>query len=301
MTLPPPPSDASDSSSAVPGSPAPRPSGRPWHADAWERDRFLDGEGTPQERALRQADCAGDPALAARLEQRAGFLRLLASARVPPVADAGLRARVTAALAAEARIAAEGSGSQPGWARRPRLPWLAAAAVILVALGVWSSLPAREAQALHPTELAARLLDWKPHGLAGPAGCAGGAGDDVFSFVLVQDGELEISACDPEPRSQGATRALLRRPEELPVMGFVAVPAPGAVPSSEVGITEVGPSGVVVFDVLDHGRRVYLALDAAVLRLKHAGAGNSWTCAACHGPVRQGLPNPHRIVLRRAP
>ncbi len=301
MSLPPPRADA----------PAPRPNGRPWHADAGELDRFLDGEGAPAERATRQADRARDPALAVRLERRAGFLRLLASAGAPALADAGLTARVSAALAAEARAAADagatagvgaqGGSPRPAWARRRLLPWLATAAVLLVALGVWSGLPGREAEALHPTELAARLLDWKPKGVEGPAGCAGGAGQDVFSFVLVQDGELEIRACDPDPQAQGTTRALLRRPEELPVMGFVAVPAPGAVPSSEVGITEVGPSGVVVFDVLDHGRRVYLALDAAALRLKHAGLGDRWTCAACHGSVRQALPNPHRIVLRQAP
>jgi hypothetical protein len=265
-------------------------------------DRFLDGEGTPQERALRQGDLARDAALATRLERRAGFLRLLASAREATLADAGLVARVTVALTEVQPVAeAVGQVGAQDWARRRLLPWLSAAAVVLVALGLWSGLPGRDAEALHPTQQAARLLSWKPQGVEGPAGCAGSSGEEVFSFVLVQDGELEIRACDPEPQGKGSTRALLRRPEELPVMGFVAVPAPGATPSSEVGITELSPSGVVVFDVLDHGRRVYLALDAAALRLKHAGLGDRWTCAACHGAVRQGMPNPHRIVLRQAP
>jgi hypothetical protein len=181
-------------------------------------------------------------------------------------------------------------------------PLVGAAAALLVAFGAWSGLRGREAEAVgHPIEAAADLLHWVPRGTEGVAGCADGGGPSAQSFVLVQDGELEIRACPEEPSDARLSKALLRRPEELPAMGFVAVPAPGTTASSEIGITEVGSDGVVVFDLQDHGKRVYLAVDSAALRLRHGGRGEAWTCAACHGPARQALANPHRMVLRKAP
>lgn len=53
----------------------------PWHADPLEVDRYLDGEGPPAEREARARELAADPALAARLEARAAFLRALGRAR----------------------------------------------------------------------------------------------------------------------------------------------------------------------------------------------------------------------------
>lgn len=278
----------------------------PWHADPLEVDRYLDGEGPPAEREARARELAADPALAARLEARAAFLRALGRAREAARPAPGLQERVQALLAAEAAAAPPTAAPQPAGGRRLRLlrggrSWAAAAAVLLVAGGAWLGWRGTPAEAVPtPAELAVRLLDWQPGRTEGVAGCAD-ASPSPHTFVLVQDGELEIRACEEPDGAQGMSRALLRRPEELPAVGFVAVPAPGARPSSEIGITEMGRSGVVVFDVLDHGKRVYLAVDGAALRARHAGARDAWTCAACHGPARQAMDNPHRIVLRRAP
>lgn len=279
------------------GPTGPDPMRRPtaWHADPLEVDRWLDGEGSPAEREARARDLARDPALAARVEARKAFLGLLATGRSPSPQDAVAQARLREALAREA--------SSPAPARMRLLRrwqgWAAAAAVLLVALGAWSGWGLSRAIAVEtPAEMAVRLLDWIPSGSEGVAGCAE-AGPSPQTFVLVQDGELEIRACEEGTEGQDLSRALLRRPEDLPAVGFVAVPAPGARRSSEIGITEMGEDGVVVFDVLDHGKRVYLAVDTASLRQRHPGKGDAWTCAACHGAARQAMDNPHRIVLRR--
>ncbi|MFM8979414.1 MAG: hypothetical protein ACKOSS_02980, partial [Planctomycetia bacterium] len=265
--------------------------------DPLEVDRWLDGEGTADERAARARDVAADPALAARLEARAAFLHALALGRQgAPALPEATRERVLAALA-QPTAAAPARLRLLGRARG----WLAAAAAVLVALGAWAGWHGSRAEAVPtPAQLAVRLLDWTPATSEGVAGCAD-ASPSPQTFVLVQDGELEIRACEEPGQAPGVSRALLRRPEELPAVGFVAVPAPGARPGSEIGITEMGQDGVVVFDVSDHGKRVYLAVDGAALRARHPGRGDAWTCAACHGPARQALPNPHRIVLRRAP
>jgi hypothetical protein len=278
------------------------PSQDSWYADPLEVDRHLDGEDTPAERAARLGDAAADPALRALLARRSAFLACLSDARAaqPPVSQA-LLARVAAALEAETAHAPALTPPRLSLRRRPVwAAWVGAAAAVLVAVGAWSGFGRRnEEVTAHPVDVAVRLLSWVPKNAEGVAGCADGAGPTPQSFVLVQDGELEIRACTEEG-GPGQGRALLRRPEALPALGFVAVPAPDTAPSSDVGITEVG-AGVVVFDVLDHGKRVYLALDAASLRQRHGGEGQTWTCAACHGPARQALPNPHRMVLRQAP
>lgn len=275
---------------------APRPGPR-WHHDALERDRFLDQEGGPEERAARQADLEADPAAAARVARRGAFLSVLRRLGRPsqePAALGALRRSVEQALADERRRL---RGSRL-W-RRLR-PALAVAAGLAVALGVGLGRSGgREAEALDPVDLAARLLTWRPKGMESPEGCAGGPGGDVHAFALVQQGELEVRGCAASPDGSGASVAVLRRPEELPIVGYVAVPAPGVHARSEVGITELEEGRVVVFDVLDHGRRIYLAVDPQSLRLRRPGADNRWSCAACHGPARQELANPHHIVLRR--
>jgi hypothetical protein len=283
----------------LPPSPYPAPLGAAWTGDPLEVDRYLDGEGSPAERTARAGDVARDPALAQRLAARARFLALLTSARQTLDPHGALdEARLLAALRAE------GEAARPAARVRRWRPLLGAAAALLVAFGAWSGWRDRGAEAVgHPAELAADLLDWVPRGAEGAAGCVDGSGASPQSFILVQDGELEIRACQDEGQG-GLSQALLRRPEVLPAVGFVAVPAPGAGPSSEIGITEAGREGVVVFDLLDHGKRVYLAVDGASLRLRHLqgasrGQGEAWTCAACHGPARQAMPNPHRIVLRK--
>lgn len=267
----------------------------PWHADPLEIDRLLDGECTLAERASREREAATDPDLAGRLARRKAFLETLASARwAPNGLSAGhlddLSRRVTTALAA-----------QRAPFRRLWRPALASAAALLVGVAVWLGQGGRDVQAFDPVRLAAQVLSWKPRAFEALGTCAsGGPGSDVRAFTLVRGGELEVTGCVERPAEPGTSVAVLRRPEQLPVVGYVAVPADPASRSGEVGITEVEDGRVIVFDVLDAGRRVYLAVDPR--GLKRAGdSGSTWTCAACHGPARQALPNPHHIVLRRAP
>ena len=187
-------------------------------------------------------------------------------------------------------------GARLGRAR----PLVVGAAALLAGVGAWL-LHGKDqtADALDPyVAMAADVLDWKPKDFET---CAQGKASDVHSFALVIDGELQVTGCATKTSDKNASVAVLRRPEELPIVGYVAVPASGTAEAGVVGITEVDGGRVVVFDVVDHGRRVYLAVNPATLRAKYPEPGYRWSCAACHGPARQVLPNPHRIVLRRGP
>jgi hypothetical protein len=270
----------------------------PWYADLREIDRYLDGEGDAVERAERDRDVAQQAAVAAVVGGRRAFLAALRSARAAPgeVPAAHLRAleqRVRAALREDRERAALRSV-------RAR-PFLVGAAALLAGVGTWLFVSReRSADALNPyVAMAADVLDWKPQAFET---CAQGqTGSDVHRFALVEHGEMQVTGCAVAPSAKNASVAVLRRPEELPVVGYVAVPASGTPEKGVVGITEVEEGRVVVFDVVDHGRQVYLAVNPASLRAKHPEAGHRWSCAACHGPARQALPNPHRIVLRSAP
>lgn len=274
-----------------------------WYEDLGEIDRHLDGEGSPAERAERESDLAGRPAVAAQVAGRRAFLAALRSARAAPgeVSPAHLRAleqRVRAVLRqdgepAEARLTLRG--------RMRARPFLVGAAALLAGVGTWLfASHQRTADALNPyVAMAADVLDWKPQAFET---CAQGrGGSDVHRFALVEEGEMQVTGCAVESSAKNASVAVLRRPEELPVVGYVAVPATGTPEKGVVGITEVEGGRVVVFDVVDHGRQVYLAVNPASLRAKHPEPGDRWSCAACHGPARQTLPNPHRIILRRTP
>ena len=273
----------------------------PWFEDAREIDRHLDGEGDPGERARREADVAARPGLSARLARRRAFLEALRSGRWAPagssVADLRrLEERVRSALHADAG----GRSAAPG-ARSPvrRRSALVAVAAVLAGLGAWF-LAGRgtEQSNAWAVSMAVKVLDWQPSAFGT---CAQDAhAGDVYGFPLVREGEMQVRGCASEPPRAGASVAQLWRPEELPVVGYVAVPASGEKVRGEIGITEVESGRVVVFDMVDGNRRVYLAVDAVALKVKHA-SGERWKCAACHGPARQAQDNPHRIVLRKAP
>lgn len=280
----------------APGTPSgPPPADAP--LDALTLDRVLDGEGSPAEEARLAAACDRDPALRLRVESRRAFLAALSGARwspggVEPERLRALEARVRAALGAPA---APGRGL---W-RRAR-PLLAGAAVLVAGLSLWIGGSRTPVEAFDPVAKAAEVLRWQPRAFDNLGTCAGQPGSDVHAFALVRGGELLITGC-AAPSDGGASVAVLHRPEQLPVLGYVAVPADAKARSGEVGLTEVDGGRTVVFDVLDHGRRVYLAVDPQLLRRGEPDPEHRWSCAACHGPARQALPNPHRIVLRRAP
>jgi hypothetical protein len=299
--------------------PTPGPGGRPaaagpagdWWRDPLEVDRHLDGEGDPAERARRERDLATRPEAARAVSARRAFLAALGAARgaageVPAEHLRALEQRVRAALRADReRVAAggvAGDAAAPLVVRRPvrARPFLVGAAALLAGLGTWLFVGRDRAEALNPyVAMAADVLDWQPQAFET---CAQGArGSDVHRFALVAEGELQVTGCAVDPSAKNASVAVLRRPEELPVVGYVAVPATGTPEKGVVGITEVEGGRVVVFDVVDGGRQVYLAVNPASLRAKHPEEGHRWSCAACHGPARRNLPNPHRIVLRRAP
>src|SRR5439155_20421357 len=104
----------------IPVSPAPR-SGD-WTESPAERARFLDGEGSPAERAERSADLLRDPAARARVEAERAFLdavRRAASSR--PAPSQLLEPRVRRALL-EDRAAGFPSAAPPTGLRAPRVP-----------------------------------------------------------------------------------------------------------------------------------------------------------------------------------
>jgi len=289
-----------------------------WLEDSRQIDRYLDGEGDAAERTARDADLAARPDAARALAGRRVFLEALRSARWAPggVEASALRAlerRVRAALqedrdqgvAASERLPAEtplaGLPYGTGRARLGRArPFVVGAAALLAGVGAWLLHGGeRTAVALDPyVTMAADVLGAKPDAFET---CAQGRSADVNSLSLVREGELQVTGCATKPAGDGASVAVLRRPEELPVVGYVAVPDSGTTEAGVVGITEVEGRRVVVFDVLDHGRRVYLAVNADVLRAKRDAGDDRWTCTACHGPERRAMPNPHKIVLRRSP
>lgn len=291
----------------TPARPPPPP---PWHHEPAEVDRWLDGEGPPEERRARAADVEGDAALRARVAARRSFLTALACAGAEGLGGDALRLRALEARVRSSIVDKMAGGEVAEAAvpsRRGRVrgrAWIAAAAAV-TGLAVWLGQGDQPAAAFDPVQRAADLLSWRPRNLEGVGTCAGGEREEVHSFALVREGAFEVTGCVPD--APGASVAVLRRPEQLPVVGYVAVPADGTTPAGEVGITEVEGGRILVFDVLDGGRRVYLAVDPQTLGPRAGGVGadgrvdSAWSCAACHGPVRQAQRNPHHIVLRRTP
>src|SRR5262245_46852262 len=73
-----------------------------WFDDPLERARFVDGEGSPSERAEREADLARDRGARARVEAQAAFLSVIRSAASVQSAPSDLlETRIRRALAAD--------------------------------------------------------------------------------------------------------------------------------------------------------------------------------------------------------
>jgi hypothetical protein len=133
-----------------------------WTTSALERARYLDGEGTPDERAARAADLLRDPAARARVDADARFLAVVrAAAPAAAVRPSDLlEARVRRALAADRAAGFPSTGA--GAARRARRRAFAVAATLAaVAFGSlwWASsdrVPTSEA-VFDPVKAAARI------------------------------------------------------------------------------------------------------------------------------------------------
>ncbi len=262
-----------------------------WTQDPAEIDRTIEGELPPAEREARAAVLAADAALAARVEARRRFLAGLAAAgrsadtqaraAVPPE----LAARVGAALAAGD---AAGAGAPP---RLLRLA-LATAAVLLLGLGASFFVGGDEGDAV---AMPPAVLDAAEAAVAadpGPRGCAHDEAESPLRFPPVRDG-LRIWAC---VERDGGTVAKLYRPEELPSVGYAAMPAPGTAPGATVGRTDLGDT--VVFDIA-YGRKAhYIAVRKDWLERQRMLTPGRESCRACHHLSRVGKDNPHKIVER---
>lgn len=264
----------------------------PWHHDPAEFDRTLEGELPAEDRAAREADLAGDPALAARAEARRRFLEGLAAegrawrgglATAMPV---GLEGRVRAALAGA--DAAEASDAPV-----PLLRWaVATAAVLLLGVGATFFVGGSDddAVAMPIAVMHAARAAAAPD--PGPQGCDDQAIGSPLRFPPVRDG-LRIWAC---VQRDGGTVAKLYRPEELPSVGYAAMPAPGVDRGADVGRTDLGDT--VVFDIT-YGRKAhYIAVRKSWLERQRSLTPGRESCRACHHLSRVGKENPHRIIER---
>jgi hypothetical protein len=272
----------------------------PWHRDPLELDRFVDGEGSAEERASREGDVRRDPALAAAVASRRSFLAAIRRARAEEAAtDAAARgaleARVRDALAARPRLRV---------VRRPAVlvGGLAVAAALLAGIGIgFLGGGDRRAEADALVLLAANQVRLERAGRGAPEtplrSCSQEGPTSPYAFPLVKRREMDVKGCSSPDAPGDATVAVLHRPEELPAIGYVAVPEPGAGRGPEIGMTEL--QDVVVFDLAYGDTRYYLAVDTRIAKASHPG--DRWTCGACHGVSRDEDANPHHIVLRRAP
>lgn len=262
-----------------------------WHQDETEIDRTLDGELPAEELAVRQAAIDADPALAARVAARRRFLDGLRAAGLTyrdGLEDAmpeGLAARIETALAEPPVEAA---------AAHPRLlRWAMATAAVLVAglvAGLFVDGDEDAAVAMPPAVIEAAEAARSPD--PGPRGCNHDDGLGPLAFPPVKDG-LRIWACADR---HGGTVAKLYRPEELPSVGYAAMPAPGVEPGPTVGRTDLGDT--VVFDIT-YGRKAhYIAVRKAWLERQRQLTPGRQSCRACHHLSRVGMENPHTIIER---
>ncbi len=260
---------------------------RSWYDDPAEFDRTLEGELPAALRAEREADLAADPALAARAAARRRFLAGLADAGTSYRADLsasmpkGLGPRVDAALAA------------PSDAPTPMLRWaVAAAAALLLGLGAifFVDDPKQTAVAMPPAVIHAAHAATAPD--PGPQGCKDDEGGSPLRFPPVRDG-LRIWAC---AEKDGGTVAKRYRPEELPSVGYAAMPAPGVTPGPNVGRTDLGDT--VVYDITYGRKSHYIAVRKAWLERQRSLTPGRQSCRACHHLSRVGQENPHKIIKR---
>lgn len=273
-----------------------------WTHSPLERARFLDGEGTPAERAERARDLLADPAARARVEAHRGLLRTIGRGREAlPLPSALLAERVRAALAADRAAGFPSTGAGDSLPRYGRIAAFAsAAAAVLVGFFVFTRGGAS------PTTLASDrgvLLAAEAYrdGLGAPTGMdtVGGTCEEGDAsprrFPLVASGELSLAGCRSMPdgtSSAGESVSLLERAgDPKGRRGLAVTPWDGKTSATDVGYTRVGD--VVVFDV-SYGRAKYY------LATRWESVAGTTTCAACHGPERASNPkrNPHRIFER---
>lgn len=264
------------------------PMNSPWHHDPIEVDRYLDSEGADAERAARAAELEADPEAAARIAARERWLQGLAKAGAPTGAalnalamPAGLERRIREALQDAAATPAAHAHRAPR-----RLLTYAAAAVVLVAVGLITLLSeSSTVEAMPPEVLDARaaLMDLQD----GIGGCRENAITSPHAFPGVRDGALSVSGC--EETAEGKLLGRLRGERETTVAGFVARAESGTNPSHRIGKTILGD--VVVFDIHYGDATAFIAAKRSVV----AAHGS---CVVCHNRSREGLKNPHDIVLR---
>ena len=176
----------------------------------------------------------------------------------------------------------------------PRLlQWaVATAAVLLIGLvtGLFIDGDDGQAEAMPPAVIeaaeAARSAD------PGPRGCNHDDGQSPLRFPPVRDG-LRIWACADR---HGGTVAKLYRPEELPSVGYAAMPAPGVAPGPTVGRTDLGDT--VVFDITYGRESHYIAVRKQWLERQRQLTPGRESCRACHHLSRVGKENPHKIIER---
>ncbi len=273
-----------------------------WTTNPLERARFLDGEGTPAQRAERARDLLGDPEARARVEAHRGLLATIARGREAAARPSDLlEARVRQALAADRAAGYPSTGAGDSLPRYGRIAAFAsAAAAVLVGFFVFTrggDSPTTSASERGVRLAAAAYRD----GLGTPSGMdtVGGTCEEGVAsprrFPLVASGELSLADCKPTTESEGggseSVSLLERVGDPKGRRGLVVTPWDGKTLATDVGYTRVGD--VVVFDVSYGHAKYYLAT-------RWESVAGTPTCAACHGPERADNParNPHRIFER---
>lgn len=260
---------------------------RAWQDDPAEFDRTIEGELPATDLARRQAEIEVDSALAAAVAARQRFLAGLSAVGARQRAEHALR--VPSTLEPRVRDALAGrTSTAPSLLR-----WAVAAAAVLL-LGVGASFfidgDGQDAIAMPPAVIEAAQAARSPD--PGPRGCEESEAGSPLRFPPVKDG-LRIWAC---AERNGGTVAKLYRPEELPSVGYAAMPAPGVAPGPTVGRTDLGDT--VVFDIT-YGREAhYIAVRKSWLERQRTLTPGRESCRACHHLSRVGKVNPHKIIER---
>jgi|GEM_PF-3517825 len=277
-----------------------------WTTNPLERARYLDGEGAPDERAVRAADLLRDTAARARVDADARFLAVVrrAATVVAPAPSELLAARVRRALSADRAAGFPSTGAGDARRTRPRLVTIAATfAAFAVGTALWATsgrVTTSTAVPFDPRLAAIEAYRDAKVGVLPVDALPGGTCEDGTSsphrFPLVTSGEVSVEGCREQ---DGASVAVLRRTDAgadasaRNETGFVVVPADGKSAATDVGFTRV--DGLMVFDVSIGRAKYYLATP-------YVAVAGTPMCAACHGPARADHPerNPHRF-FERAP
>lgn len=271
-----------------------------WTTHPLERARYLDGEGSPAERAERAASLLRDPSARARVDADARVLAVFRrGVEARPEPSALLEARIRRALAADRAAGFPSTGAGDAHrVRRRRLVAAAAATLALLGGAIWSAATDRAATATahqDAVRLAAEAYRDAVVGVVvGDAAPGGGCDDGVASphrFPLVTSGDLSVETCrEVGTKAVAVVHAAGRAQAER---GLVVMPTDGKSVATDVGFTRV--DDVVVFDVAIGRAKYYLAT-------RYEAVDGTPMCAACHGSSRADHPerNPHRF-FERAP